>query len=280
MSLADLEALRLRVADGYAVIGAGVGTALAAMAAAEAGVDLIGLYNSAPLRLAGLSSLAGLLPYANANAVVADLVPQVMRVARQTLVVAGPLASDPYHSMPRLIRQLADEGVAGIQNCPSVALFDGRFRETLEQTGLGFAREVELIRLARSLDMLTCAYALTTQEARQMAQAGADIVVAHMGLTQGGTHGTFTLDEAVEQTRALLEATHAENANALVVCHGGPIATADHAAYVLGRVPGLAGFFGASSFERLPMEEALRAAAHRFRAITLGHAHHREPGVQ
>jgi predicted TIM-barrel enzyme len=267
-----LSSLRENIAAGTPVIGAGAGTGLSAKSVEAGGVDLIVIYNSGRFRMAGRGSLAGMMPYGDANAIVLDMAREVLPVVRSTPVIAGVCGTDPFRQMPVYLRQIRDTGFAGVQNFPTVGLIDGVYRQNLEETGMGYQLEVEMIRMAHELGLLTVPYVFTPQEARDMASAGADILVPHMGLTTNGTIGAQTaisLDEAVERVQAMHDAAKEVNPDIIVLCHGGPIAEPDDAAYVLQRTRGVAGFFGASSMERLPTEVAIKANMERFKDIAL-----------
>jgi predicted TIM-barrel enzyme len=267
-----LELLRGEVAAGRPVVAAGAGTGISAKAAEAGGCDLIVVYNSGRYRMAGHGSLAGMLPFGDANAIVLELAAEVLPVVRKTPVLAGICGTDPFRLMPVFLRELQRIGFSGVQNFPTVGLVDGRFRANLEETGFGYAREVEAIAHAHELGLLTCPYVFEPDQARAMVDAGADVVVGHMGLTVGGSVGAQTaptLDEAVEAVQEIADAAHAAREDVLVLCHGGPIAEPDDAAYVLERTNGLAGFFGASSLERLPTERAIAEQARRFKSIGL-----------
>jgi predicted TIM-barrel enzyme len=262
--------LRAQVDEGRPIIGAGAGTGLSAKCAEAGGADLIIIYNSGRYRMAGRGSLAGLLPYGDANAIVVEMAGEVLPIVRRTPVLAGVCGTDPFRLMPVFLRQLKELGFAGVQNFPTVGLFDGTFRANLEETGMGYALEVELIRAARELDLLTAPYVFDEASARAMAEAGADVLVPHMGLTTSGTIGAqtaVTLDEAVERVQAMHDAAKQVDPDVLVLCHGGPIAEPEDAAYVLERTRGVVGFFGASSMERLPTEVAMTETMRRFKSI-------------
>ena len=266
-----LERLRGEVAKGSPIIGAGAGTGLSAKCAEAGGADLIIIYNSGRYRMAGRGSLAGLLPYGDANAIVVEMAAEVLPIVEQTPVLAGVCGTDPFRLMPVFLRQLRDMGFSGIQNFPTVGLIDGTFRANLEETGMGYGLEVELVRAARELDLLTAPYVFTPEDARAMADAGADVLVPHMGLTTSGTIGAETaktLDESVELVQAMHDAAREVDPDILVLCHGGPIAEPEDAAYVLERTSGVVGFFGASSMERLPTEIAMTENMRRFKAIS------------
>jgi predicted TIM-barrel enzyme len=268
-----LERLRSTLAGGSVIIGAGAGTGLSAKCVEAGGVDLIIIYNSGRYRMAGRGSLAGLLPYGDANAIVVEMANEVLPVVKHTPVLAGVCGTDPFRLMPYFLKQLKEIGFAGVQNFPTVGLFDGAFRQNLEETGMGYGLEVEMIRTAHELDMLTAPYVFNPDEARAMAQAGADILVPHMGLTTKGSigaHTAVTLDEAVKRVQAMHDAAREINSNILVLCHGGPIAEPDDAAYVLSHTNGVVGFFGASSMERLPTEVAITENTRRFKQILPG----------
>ena len=267
-----LAALRAQIAAGRPVIGAGAGTGLSAKCAQDGGADLIIIYNSGRYRMAGRGSLAGMMPYGDANAIVMDMAREVLPVARRTPVLAGVCGTDPFRLMPQFLAEVKRTGFAGVQNFPTVGLIDGTFRTGLEETGMGYALEVEMIRLAHELDLLTAPYVFSEDDARAMAEAGADVLVPHMGLTTGGTIGArtgMTLDEAVERVQALADAARAVNPEIVCLCHGGPIAEPDDARYVLARTSGVVGFFGASSMERLPTEGAMTENMRRFKSIRI-----------
>jgi predicted TIM-barrel enzyme len=265
-----LARLRAQVEAGKPIIGAGAGTGLSAKCAEAGGGALIIIYNSGRYRMAGRGSLAGMLPYGDANAIVVDMAREVLPIVRETPVLAGLCGTDPFRLMPVFLEELKRIGFSGVQNFPTVGLFDGTIRQGLEETGMGYGLEVEMIRAARALDLLTCPYVFTPDEARAMTEAGADVIVPHMGLTTKGTIGATTaktLDEAVELVQAMHDAAREVDPDVLVLCHGGPIAEPEDAAYVLGRTNGVVGFFGASSMERLPTEVAMTENMKRFKAI-------------
>ena len=267
-----LRHLRAQVEKGLPIIGAGAGTGLSAKCAEAGGADLIIVYNSGRYRMAGRGSLAGLLPYGDANAIVVEMAGEVLPIVRQTPVLAGVCGTDPFRVMPVFLRQLKELGFAGVQNFPTVGLIDGVFRQNLEETGMGYALEVEMIRHASEQGLLTAPYVFDPDDARRMTEAGADVLVPHMGLTTSGTIGAetaITRDEAVERVQAMHDAAKLVNPDVLVLCHGGPIAEPEDAAYVLGRTQGVVGFFGASSMERLPTEIALTETVRRFKAIPI-----------
>jgi len=265
-----LAKLRATLAEGKPIIGAGAGTGLSAKCAEAGGADLIIIYNSGRYRMAGRGSLAGLMPYGDANAIVVEMAAEVLPVVRHTPVLAGVCGTDPFRLMPVFLRQLKDMGFVGVQNFPTVGLIDGVFRQNLEETGMGFDLEVEMIRIAHELDMLTAPYVFDPDQARAMAEAGADIIVPHVGLTTKGMIGAktaLTLDEAVERVQAMCDAAKEVNPDVIVLCHGGPIAEPEDVAYVLERTRGVVGFFGASSVERLPTERAMVETMQRFKSL-------------
>jgi predicted TIM-barrel enzyme len=267
-----MRRLRATVDAGKPVIGAGAGTGLSAKAAEMGGVDLIIIYNSGRYRMAGRGSLSGLLAYGDANQVVVDMSREVLPVVRDTPVLAGVNGTDPFRLMGRFLDELASMGFAGVQNFPTVGLFDGVFRQNLEETGMGYGLEVEMIRLAHERDLLTAPYVFDVDSAVAMAEAGADIIVAHLGLTTSGTIGArtaVTLSEAAERVQRMRDGAAAVNPELLVLCHGGPIAEPDDAAQVLANTTGVVGFFGASSIERLPTERAIAQQAREFKSIQL-----------
>jgi predicted TIM-barrel enzyme len=262
--------LRATVRDGGVIIGAGAGTGLSAKCAEAGGGDLIIIYNSGRYRMAGRGSLAGLMPYGDANAIVLDMAREVLPVVQHTPVLAGVCGTDPFRLMPRFLAELETVGFAGVQNFPTVGLIDGTFRANLEETGMGFALEVEMIAEAARRGLLTAPYVFDVEQAEAMTRAGADVLVPHMGLTTKGTIGAqtaLTLDDCVERIQAIRDAAVAIRSDVLVLCHGGPIAEPQDAAYVLERTTGVVGFFGASSMERLPSETAMTENMRRFKAL-------------
>ena len=268
----SLRRLRAREAAGEPIIGAGAGTGISAKFSERGGVDLIIIYNSGRFRMAGRGSLSGLMPYGDANAIVAEMAREVLPVVRDVPVLAGVCGTDPFRIMRVFLRELQAMGFDGVQNFPTVGLIDGTFRTNLEETGMSYDLEVEMIREARTLGLLTCPYVFDADSARAMAEAGADVLVAHVGLTTKGSIGAetaLTLDQAADRVQAMHDAARAVRPDVLVLCHGGPIAEPSDAETVLHRTRGVAGFFGASSIERLAAEPAIEAQARRFRAITL-----------
>ena len=259
-------------AAGTPIIGAGAGTGISAKCAEAAGADLIIVYNSGRYRMAGRGSLAGLMPYGDANAIVIEMAREVLPVVRNTPVLAGVCGTDPFRVMDRFLRDLQQLGFSGVQNFPTVGLIDGRFRESLEETGMGYDMEVEMIARAHDLDLLTCPYVFSEDEAKAMATAGADLLIAHMGLTTKGTIGArtaLTLDQSVERIQAVQTAAMSIRPEILVLCHGGPIAEPDDVQYVLSRTKGVCGFFGASSIERLPTERAITEQVRNFKNLSI-----------
>ena len=253
------------------IVGGGAGTGLSAKWEEAGGIDLIVIYNSGRYRMAGRGSLAGLLAYGNANEIVVDMAKEVLPVVQRTPVLAGVNGTDPFLLTQPFLEDLKRMGFAGVQNFPTVGLIDGVFRANLEETGMGYDLEVDMIRMARELDMLTTPYVFSEEDAGAMAEAGADIVVCHMGLTTGGGIGAetaLTLDDAVDNVNRWGAAARAARADVLVLCHGGPIAQPQDAAYVLQRADVVHGFYGASSMERLPTEQALKAQTEAFKAVT------------
>src|SRR5215472_14948824 len=266
-----LKKFREMVARGEPIVGGGAGTGLSAKCEEAGGVDLIVIYNSGRYRMAGRGSLAGLMPYGDANAIVLEMAGEVLPVVRDVPVLAGVCGTDPFRLMPRFLDELAATGFAGVQNFPTVGLIDGVFRQNLEETGMSFDAEVAMIRLAAERGLVTCPYVFDPEQAGQMAEAGADVLVPHMGLTTSGTigaHTALTLDEAVQRVQAMRDAAVAVNPGILVLCHGGPIAEPEDAEYVLARTTGVCGFFGASSMERLPVERALAAQVRAFTGLS------------
>jgi predicted TIM-barrel enzyme len=265
-----LAKFRDMIAHRVPIIGGGAGTGLSAKCEEAGGIDLIVIYNSGRYRMAGRGSLAGLMAYGNANEIVVDMAREVLPVVRRTPVLAGVNGTDPFMITEHFLRRLADLGFSGIQNFPTVGLFDGVIRAQLEETGMGYGMEVEVIRAARALDLLTTPYVFSEQNATDMARAGADIVVCHLGLTTGGAIGAETavaLEDCVEPINRWAAAATRANKDVIVLCHGGPIARPEDAAYILKHCPDCHGFYGASSMERLPAETALTETTRRFKAI-------------
>jgi predicted TIM-barrel enzyme len=265
-----LRRLRERIDQKIPIVGGGAGTGISAKFEEAGGIDLIIIYNSGRFRMAGRGSLAGLMPYGDANRIVIEMASEVLTVVKDTPVLAGVCASDPFRIIDKFLDEVKSVGFAGIQNFPTVGLIDGQFRANLEETGMGYDKEVELISLARKKDLLTTPYAFNTSEAEQMAAAGADVIVAHMGLTTKGSIGAEsgrTLDDSVRDVQAISDAAHGVSKDVIVLCHGGPIAMPEDAEYVLQRTKSVDGFYGASSMERLPVETALTTQTEAFKAI-------------
>jgi predicted TIM-barrel enzyme len=268
-----LERLKATRAGGGVLIGAGAGTGLSAKCAEAGGADLIVIYNSGRYRMAGRGSLAGMMPYGDANAIVMEMAREVLPVVRAVPVLAGVCGTDPFRLMDRFLGQIEEEGFAGVQNFPTVGLIDGVFRANLEETGMGYDREVHMISLAADRGLLTAPYVFDVESTEAMTRAGADILVPHMGLTTKGSIGAKTartLDDCVELIQRMHDAAVALNPEVLVLCHGGPIAEASDAQYVLSRTDGVVGFFGASSMERLPAEASLTENMRRFKRLHIG----------
>ncbi len=266
-----LERFRAQVAEGKPIVGGGAGTGISAKSAEAGGVDLLVIYNSGRFRMAGRGSLSGLLAYGDANAIVMEMANEVLPVVRHTPVLAGVNGTDPFRVMPHFLNQVKDVGFAGVQNFPTVGLIDGVFRANLEETDMGFGHEIDMIRAAHELDLLTSPYVFDVDQAKEMARAGADILVPHMGLTTSGTIGAktaLTLEEAATKVQELADAAKSVNPDILCLCHGGPIANPEDAQYVLDHTDGIVGFYGASSIERFPAETGIREQTEKFKAIT------------
>jgi len=266
-----LDRFRSKIAAGRPLIGGGAGTGLSAKCEEAGGIDLIVIYNSGRYRMAGRGSLAGLLAYGNANEIVCEMASEVLPVVKHTPVLAGVNGTDPFMIQEQFLRRLIDLGFSGVQNFPTVGLIDGTFRANLEETGMSYALEVDLIRAAHAMDLLTTPYVFSEQNARDMAAAGADIVVCHLGLTTGGSIGADTalkLADCVAPINAWAAAARAVNPDVIVLCHGGPIATPEDAQFILQQCPSCDGFYGASSMERLPTEVALTETTRRFTQIS------------
>ena len=267
-----LERLRAQVAAGVPLLGAGAGTGISAKFAEQGGADLIIIYNSGRYRMAGRGSLAGMLPYGDANAIVVDMAREVLTIVKRTLVLAGICGTDPFRLMPVFLREIQAMGFDGVQNFPTVGLFDGSFRANLEETGMGYGLEVDMIGQAHRLGMLTCPYVFDPAEATAMAEAGADVLVPHMGLTTSGTigaHTALTLEQAAQRVQAMRDAAVRVRPDIIVLCHGGPIATPSDAQYIFEHTEGIAGFFGASSIERLAVEPAIEQQTREFKNLKL-----------
>jgi predicted TIM-barrel enzyme len=264
-----LTKLRAQIAAGSPIVGAGAGTGISGKCAEAGGADLIVIYNSGRFRMAGHGSLSGLMPYGDANAIVVEMSREVLPVVRTIPVLAGVCGTDPFRLMEVFLPEIKRLGFAGVQNFPTVGLIDGVFRQNLEETGMSYAKEVDMIALARSLDLLTTPYVFDEADAIAMAQAGADILVAHMGLTTKGLIGAKTaktLDQCVVEIQAIHDAAKSVRDDVLVICHGGPLSEPDDAKYVLNRTRGIVGFYGASSMERLPTEVAITEQVRKFKS--------------
>jgi len=265
-----LDGFRAKIARGEPIVGGGAGTGLSAKCEEAGGIDLIVIYNSGRYRMAGRGSLAGLLAYGNANDIVVEMAREVLPVVKRTPVLAGVNGTDPFMIRDHFLRQLADLGFSGVQNFPTVGLIDGTFRANLEETGMGYGLEVDMIRAARDLDLLTTPYVFSEDEARTMAEAGADVIVCHMGLTTGGAIGAETaktLDQCAADINAWIDAAKRVRKDVIALCHGGPISMPDDAAFILGQCPECNGFYGASSMERLPVETALTEQTRAFKNV-------------
>ena len=270
---AILEKFHAMVARGQPIVGGGAGTGISAKSEEAGGIDLIIIYNSGRYRMAGRGSAAGLLAYGNANEIVKDMAREVLPVVRHTPVLAGVNGTDPFVLMPQFLAELKAMGFSGVQNFPTIGLFDGVMRQSFEETGMGYGLEVDMIAEAHRQDLLTTPYVFTPDEATAMARAGADIIVAHMGVTTGGAIGAKaakSLDQCCAEIEAIARAARAVRPDILLLCHGGPIAMPEDARYVLQRVPACHGFYGASSMERLPVEQAIKAQVEDFKALKTG----------
>jgi len=267
-----LRRLRAQGAAGKPIVGCGAGTGISAKFAEKGGADLIIIYNSGRYRMAGRGSLAGLMPYGDANGIVVEMATEVLPVVKDTPVLAGVCGTDPFRLLPVFIKQLKEMGFTGVQNFPTVGLIDGLFRANLEATGMGYDKEIEAIAIAHRLDMLTTPYVFNAQDARAMAQVGADMLVAHVGLTTSGSIGAgaaMTMDEAIGKVLEVYEAGKAVRDDILVICHGGVFDEPDNVGVALTKMPGVVGFFGASSIERLPTERAITRQVEDFKALKL-----------
>jgi predicted TIM-barrel enzyme len=265
-----LTRLRKHIDDGIPIIGGGAGTGISAKFEEEGGVDLMVIYNSGRFRMAGRGSLSGTMPYGDANAIVMEMASEVLTIVEDTPVLAGVCGTDPFRQMPLFLKDVHDIGFSGVQNFPTVGLIDGMYRKNLEETGMGYGLEVDMIRTANEMDMLTTPYAFNPEEGERMADAGADIVVAHMGLTTKGSIGAttaLTLEQAPAAVQAICDAARGVREDVIVLCHGGPVSMPDDAAYVLQHTNGVNGFYGASSMERLPVEAAITEQMRQFKAI-------------
>ena len=265
--------LNAQQAAGRPIVGCGAGTGISAKFAEAGGADLIIIYNSGRFRMAGRGSLSGMMPYGDANAIVVEMSAEVLPVVQDTPVLAGVCGTDPFRLKHVFLKQLKEIGFSGVQNFPTVGLLDGNFRQNLEGTGMGYDKEVEAIAIAHQLDMFTAPYVFTPDEATAMAEAGADLLVAHVGLTTAGTIGAavaYTLEEAVDKVQEMAAAGRAVNSDQMVICHGGPFDEPENVGTALQMMPGIAGFFGASSIERLPTERAIRGQVEAFKGMSLG----------
>ncbi len=262
-----LKKLYAKAAAGTPIIGGGAGTGISAKCEEAGGIDLIVIYNTGRYRMAGRVSITGLFAYGDANAIVMEMAGEVLPVVKKTPVLAGVNATDPFRLMPVFLKQVKETGFSGVQNFPTVGLFDGKMRANMEATGLGYDKEVEMVRLAREMDLLTTPYCFTEEEAIAMTKAGADMIVAHVGLTTGGTIGAavaMTMDEAIDTTTRIAAAARSIRKDILVICHGGPFDDPENVAGALQRMPGINGFYGATSMERLPVERGITAQVRAF----------------
>lgn len=267
-----LKKLHDMAAAGVPIVGGGAGTGISAKCEEAGGIDLLVLYNSGRYRMAGRVSITGLFAYGDANQIVLDMAGEVLPVVQRTPVLAGVNATDPFRSMPVFLKQIKALGFSGVQNFPTVGLFDGIMRANMEATGLGYDKEVEMIRLAHEMDLLTTPYVFNEDEARAMTEAGADLVVAHVGLTTGGAIGAseaMSMDDAIDITLRIARAAREVRPDVLVICHGGPFDEPENVAEAMLRMPGINGFYGASSMERLPVERAIREQVEKFKGMKL-----------
>jgi predicted TIM-barrel enzyme len=267
---AILKKLRAQVKAGKPIVGGGAGTGISAKCAEAGGIDVLIIYNSGRFRMAGRGSLSGMMPFGDANQIVMDMAAEVLPVVKKTPVLAGVCGTDPFRVMKLFLKQVQAAGFSGVQNFPTVGLIDGNFRQNLEETDMGFGLEVDMIRQAGELGLLTTPYAFNPDEATAMAKAGADILIPHMGLTTKGSIGAksaLTLDDCVKRVQAMHDAAKKVKKDILVLCHGGPISEPEDAQYILGRTDGVVGFYGASSIERLPTEVAITECTRRFKRI-------------
>ena len=265
-----LQDFKKQVKEGKILVGVGAGTGITAKCSEKADVDMLIIYNSGRFRMAGRGSLSGLLSYGDANQIVQEMGREVLPIVKKTPVLAGVCGTDPFRVMDLFLADLKAQGFNGVQNFPTVGLIDGKFRANLEETGMGYDLEVDMIRMAHELDMVTCPYVFDPEQAKAMAEAGADILVAHMGLTTKGSIGAetaVTLDDCCDKIRAIIAAGRSVRSDIMVICHGGPIADPEDAAYVIEHVPEIDGFFGASSIERLASERGMTKQAAAFKAI-------------
>ncbi len=266
-----LKRLHAQVKAGKPIVGGGAGTGISAKCAEAGGIDLLVIYNSGRFRMAGRGSLSGMMPYGDANQIVMDMAREVLPVVKKTPVLAGVCGTDPFRIMKFFLRDVITAGFSGVQNFPTVGLYDGKFRQNLEETDMGYGLEVDMIKLAHEMGLLTTPYAFDEDEAKAMAKAGADILIPHMGLTTKGSigaHTAMTLDEAAKRVQAMHDAARKVNKKILVLCHGGPISEPEDAQYVLDHTEGVVGFYGASSVERLPTEIAITNCVKKFKQMT------------
>jgi predicted TIM-barrel enzyme len=262
-----LKNLYAKAEAGIPIVGGGAGTGISAKCEEAGGIDLIVIYNTGRYRMAGRVSITGLFAYGDANAIVMDMAGEVLPVVKKTPVLAGVNATDPFRMMPQFLKQVKEAGFSGVQNFPTVGLFDGKMRANMEATGLGYDKEVEMIRLAREADLLTTPYCFTEDEAQAMVKAGADVIVAHVGLTTGGTIGAavaMTIDDAINTTMSIADAARKVRKDILVICHGGPFDEPENVAEAMKRMPGINGFYGATSMERLPVERGITGQVRKF----------------
>ncbi|MHB8278226.1 MAG: phosphoenolpyruvate hydrolase family protein [Candidatus Humimicrobiaceae bacterium] len=267
-----LKKIRTEIKTGKPIIGAGAGTGISAKFEEEGGADLIVIYNSGRYRMAGRGSLAGLMPYGNANSIVVEMAGEVLTVVKNTPVLAGVCGTDPFRIMSKFLLELKEIGFVGVQNFPTVGLIDGVFRQNLEETGISYDLEVEMIGFAHELDMLTSPYVFNIEDTKKMVRAGADIIVAHMGLTTKGSIGAttaLTLEDSVHKVQEIANIAKELNPKVIVLCHGGPISDPEDAEYILSNTKNVEGFYGASSMERLPVEIAIREQIKKFKNIKI-----------
>jgi predicted TIM-barrel enzyme len=267
-----LKKLNEQAKKGIPIIGGGAGTGISAKSEEAGGIDLIVIYNTGRYRMAGRVSITGLFAYGDANAVMMEMAGEVLPIVKHTPVLAGVNATDPFRMMPQFLKEVKGMGFSGVQNFPTVGLFDGVMRENMEATGLGYDKEVEMIALAHEMDLLTTPYCFNEEEAQAMVKAGADMIVAHVGLTTGGTIGAtaaMTMDRAIEVTNSIADASRAIRDDILVICHGGPFDFPENVAAALKKMPTVNGFYGATSMERLPVERAIKEQVEAFKAIRL-----------
>jgi predicted TIM-barrel enzyme len=267
-----LERLQKIIGEGRPIIGGGAGTGISAKFEEAGGVDLIIIYNSGRYRMAGRGSLSGLMPYGDANGIVMEMASEVLTIVNDTPVLAGVCGTDPFRQMSLFLKRVAEVGFSGVQNFPTVGLIDGLFRQNLEETGMGYGLEIDMIRQAHEMDLFTTPYCFNADDAKAMAQAGADVVVAHLGLTTKGSIGAttaVTLEQAPARVQEIADAAKSVNRSVIVLCHGGPISEPSDAEYVLHHTEGVHGFYGASSMERLPVEKAITETMKAYKSIKL-----------